>query len=139
MPNVAAQGEGGYYPFHSYGGSVVVKVVVFHANVPLVMTQDPELVARLLMAPDEVDVKEVMAMNGYERVAEMEVAAESSVEALEKAFVMTQNIDESWCKSEGVTALVSDARSSMIGDVFLIDGKFYLVAMVGFCPIKPQL
>ena len=116
----------------------MVKVVVFHANVPLVMTQDPELVARLLMAPDEVDVEDVVAMNGYERVAEMEVAAESSVEALEKAFVMTQNIDESWCKSDGVTALVSDARSSMIGDVFVIDGKSHVVAMVGFRQVKPM-
>jgi len=120
-------------------GSIVVKVVVFHADVPHIMTQDPELVARLLLAPDEADVEEAVSMTGYQRVAEMEVVAESSVEALEKAFVMTQNITEPWCKAAGITALVNDARSSMIGDVFVIDGKSHVVAMVGFRPVKPLL
>jgi hypothetical protein len=115
----------------------VIKVVVFHADVSRVMEQDPELVGRLLLAPDESDVEDVVAMAGYERVAELDVACATSIEALEKAFVMTQNLTDPWCQSPGVNALVKEARSTMIGDVFVIDGKSHVVAMVGFRPVKP--
>ncbi len=68
-------------------------------------------------------------------------------EALEYAFRWTQNISGSWSNKEGDDANDnvevlhykndgSGLRSSMVGDLFTVDGKVFKAAMFGFEEVK---
>ena len=77
---------------------------------------------------------------GYELVATVEGSD------LERAYWLTNNIDSSWSLSPapGVTVLGTlpvrggktyGYRSSMVGDVFQVDGPAFVVASFGFEPL----
>jgi hypothetical protein len=77
---------------------------------------------------------------GYELVATVEGSD------LEQAWNLTNNVNSSWSlePARGVTVLgklsVIDGktyghRSSMVGDVFQVDGGSFVVAGVGFLPL----
>ena len=78
----------------------------------------------------------------YDAVAEVNVDRHSSSalsidDALEVAYSLTQNIESKWIHNEGVSATfdvlaAKGARSSSVGDIFEIDGKFYAAAGCGF-------
>ncbi len=55
--------------------------------------------------------------------------------ALDLTYERTQHFDSEWQHEKGVTLYVEAVRSSMTGDVFVVNGAAYLVAMVGFKPI----
>lgn len=50
----------------------------------------------------------------------------------EKAFELTNHTDHDWTRNKEVTPLVSNPRSTSVGDVFEIDGKFFMVASRGY-------
>ena len=52
---------------------------------------------------------------------------------LDDFYRYTQNIDEAWTKKFGIDA---DYRSSSIGDVFVVDGKVFMVATFGFTQLE---
>ncbi len=54
-------------------------------------------------------------------------------QALEYAFRMTNNIEDSWTKNPGVEAINPfEARSTSVRDFMEIDGTWYKVACAGF-------
>lgn len=73
----------------------------------------------------------------YDHVANLSVNRVDAEDALEVAYMMTQNIESAWIHNEGVFATSEvlergGCKSSSVGDVFEIKGKFYAVAGVGF-------
>lgn len=62
--------------------------------------------------------------------------AEVDSNDLDTAFRDTNHIDKDWIENEGVTSLVSRPRSTSVGDVMEIDGKFFMVASCGFKEMK---
>jgi hypothetical protein len=69
---------------------------------------------------------------------------------LDTTYRNTQNIDESWCEADIVDEFLFDPaksiylaegrRSSMIGDIFLVDGvDAYVVARVGFVKLYEEV
>lgn len=58
--------------------------------------------------------------------------AEVSINDLETAFELTNHIEHNWTHNKGVTPLVSEPRSTSVGDVLEIEKKFYIVAASGF-------
>jgi len=54
---------------------------------------------------------------------------------LEKAFVLTQNIDTNWTNSSEVETELTKVRSTSAGDVLLKNGIYYCVDLVGFFEI----
>lgn len=56
--------------------------------------------------------------------------------ALERAYMKTNSIEEVWWMNQGVFPIVTETRSTSIGDVLELDGKFYAVAMFGFVEIQ---
>ena len=72
---------------------------------------------------------------------DFETVAEIDTDDLEVAFELSNNIRESWVENKGVNltdegkALVKEnggIRSSSVGDVFLKNGNFFVVAGMGF-------
>lgn len=59
-------------------------------------------------------------------------------EDLDDAWVKTNSIDEPWYNSSdvsdfrGMVECDGRARSAMVGDLYVMDGKIYIVAMAGF-------
>jgi len=59
--------------------------------------------------------------------------AKVDTDKLEVAWEKTNHIDDDWRENEEVTVLhAARYRSSMVGDVFEKDEKFYVVAPIGF-------
>lgn len=50
---------------------------------------------------------------------------------LDEAYRLTNHIDKLWWENEGVVAL-RESRSTSIGDVLDLNGKFYVVDRCGF-------
>lgn len=63
------------------------------------------------------------------------VACDINSDQLRDAWQLTQNIEDSWAISSNPMVISTgnmDRRSSMVGDIFEINGKKYVVAMVGY-------
>lgn len=102
------------------------KVTAIHATTPkfnYTGTDDDNLSVRLKVFTDD-----------YKRVASLEVDAETVEEALNKAYRLTNHIDQDWKLNNEVISYVSERnRSTSVGDVFMIGaGALYVVAPFGF-------
>lgn len=62
----------------------------------------------------------------YEHVADVDAPS------LEDVWQLTNHVGGNWNENPEVTMKVEKARSSMVGDVFLIEDTAYQVAVVGF-------
>lgn len=83
---------------------------------------------------DEVIVEHV-AWNGLGKVAKVLVDKNLSVkEKLDKAYMLTQNINDGWWNNELVTNISQEdaLRSTSVEDIMHINGDKYMVDMVGF-------
>ena len=83
---------------------------------------------------DEVIVEHV-AWNGLGKVAKVLVDKSLSVkEKLDKAYMLTQNINDGWWNNELVTNISQEdaLRSTSVEDIMHINGEKYMVDMVGF-------
>ena len=83
---------------------------------------------------DEVIVEHV-AWNGLGKVAKVLVDKSLSVkEKLDKAYMLTQNINDGWWNNELVTKISQEdaLRSTSVEDIMHINGDKYMVDMVGF-------
>ena len=82
---------------------------------------------------DEVIVEHV-AWNGLGKVAKVLVDKSLSVkEKLDKAYMLTQNINDGWWNNELVTNISQEdaLRSTSVEDIMHINGDKYMVDMVG--------
>ena len=62
-----------------------------------------------------------------------EAIAEVASDDLDKAFEVTNTISHFWAENEEVSMLVNKGcRSSSVGDLFQLNGKFYQVMGRGF-------
>lgn len=68
----------------------------------------------------------------YQQVARI------SVDDLERAYYLTQHLENDWTENSLVHALVDRCRSSMVGDIFIRDGILYFVDVVGFREIAKE-
>jgi hypothetical protein len=73
----------------------------------------------------------------YTMVAEVNPESTEINSALEEVYMMTQNIESSWIKNDGVFATFDvlqkgGCKSSSVGDIFEVDGKLYGVDGCGF-------
>ena len=68
---------------------------------------------------------------------EFTLVAEVDTEDLETAYKLTNTIDCYWWENEGVTPLVTNTRSSSMGDVFILNGRAYGVDIFGFKDLGP--
>lgn len=87
---------------------------------------------------DKVIVEHV-AFKGGGKVAEVMVEKNDNVYAqLEKAYMLTQNIENGWWHNENVKNISGkDAvRSTSVEDVMHVKGKKYMVDIVGFKQIN---
>ena len=83
---------------------------------------------------DEVIVEHV-AWNGLGKVAKVLVDKNLSVkEKLDKAYMLTQNINDGWWNNELVTNISQEdaLRSTSVEDIMHINGDKYMVGKVGF-------
>ena len=114
----------------------MMEVKVFHSDMHHVMSVNKKLGLRLLVAPQKDDVEAALRLGSYMPVATVSVDADTPEAALEQAFAKTQNLDGSWCQAPGVLSNANEARSSMVGDMFEVNGRRYVVATVGFVPLS---
>tara|TARA_Y100000004_G_scaffold185532_1_gene235861 strand:+ start:188 stop:493 length:306 start_codon:yes stop_codon:yes gene_type:complete len=87
---------------------------------------------------NEVIVEHV-AWNGLGKVAKVLVDKSLSIkEQLDKAYMLTQNINDGWWNNELVTNISKqDAlRSTGVEDIMHINGEKYMVDIVGFKKIN---
>ena len=71
-------------------------------------------------------------------VAMVEVSAKMSTnEKLEKAFMLTNSINDAWWNNEGVTPMFGDkgCRSTSVGDMILIGTEKYKCDSMGWSKI----
>lgn len=71
-------------------------------------------------------VNDMVAKNGFIHVADVDT------NDLDDAFRLTNNIESSWTENEGVTAHGIRLRSSMVGDIFELNGEKFVCASIGF-------
>lgn len=64
--------------------------------------------------------------------ANYNLVAVVDVDDLEKAFEVTNHIDHDWTKNPHIIMCCGSARSSSVGDVFVVDGVRHVVASSGF-------
>lgn len=57
---------------------------------------------------------------------------------LEKAFRLTNHIDEDWQKNKEVTPTGHSRRSTSVGDILVQDSKHYVVESCGFRELPPE-
>jgi hypothetical protein len=69
------------------------------------------------------------------KLGEYHEAADVATDSLDWAFHQTNNISHVWNLNDDVEALTDCFKSTSVGDVMLKDGRFYVVAPVGFEPI----
>lgn len=100
--------------------------IEFHSN----------LYCQVTLSPTESVVKSLTDLNLYERAGVVIVPKGESSQSLEKAFERTQTIDDSWTINAEVIPMSEAQRSSMVGDVMLVNGKPFVVAMMGFKPLE---
>jgi hypothetical protein len=79
-------------------------------------------------------VREFLTTKGYQRVAVVEGS-------LNDAWRLTNSVEEAWFENrENVTPVFHAAqhgcRSSMVGDLFVIDGEISMVASMGFKKVE---
>lgn len=70
----------------------------------------------------------------HELVAEVEVHSEG-MRALDEAYKLTQNIEESWVKNAFVDAKGTRFRSTHIGDVLVMRNTPYVCAPIGWTKV----
>jgi hypothetical protein len=64
------------------------------------------------------------------------LVAKVDTNSLDHAWQQTNHIDDSWLKNNDVEEFILEARSSKVGDIMKDDdGKFHIVASVGFSQI----
>jgi hypothetical protein len=114
-------------------GSNVIEVY-YHTRDAIEFHQS--LYAQLTISPNEATISEMTRLGLYERAAIVVVPEGADSHNLEIAFEKTQNIDDSWTKNETVIALTDRPRSSMMGDVMVVNGKPFVVSMIGFKPLN---
>lgn len=69
----------------------------------------------------------------YELVAVVETEPHLNFrKELEGAFYYTNHIDSDWTKGDHVLRYWPPCRSSSVGDVFIYDGQFFVVDLIGF-------
>jgi len=73
-----------------------------------------------------------LVMQGRDPHMTYEQVALVDTEDLNKAFELTNNIDSSWTRNPGLVTDKEACRSTSTGDVLKINGKYYLVASIGF-------
>jgi len=88
--------------------------------------ENPALVARLCWRPEEAHVQQAWQDGFYEEVIEVEVEANEDDRStvLEQAFIKTQETGQ--------------FRSTSVGDLLEVDGKFEVVMPFGFMPVDPN-
>jgi hypothetical protein len=109
-----------------------VEIVVYY-HTRAAAEQQPNLYAQATVFPSQETVDSLAKLGFYEKAAVVLAPSDlEAISALEVAYEKTQNIRDSWTKNEGVTAFTEFSRSSMMGDVFVINDKAYTVAAFGF-------
>lgn len=107
------------------------------------------------MAEKTVYVHHVQQNGNFHHVASIEVDPKmSDMEALEYAFRWTNNVEGSWsrpnlpnnsdanpavrviAKLPKVNGEVRGLRSSMMGDIFMVNDNIYLCAAIGWKPLE---
>ncbi len=90
-------------------------------------------------------LKEQTFPKGFTHVADVEIpdlasSKESQIANLQAfAFQSTNHIQDSWTTNDSVFSITQNPRSTSVGDVIEIEGKYYEVASCGFEEIKVQL
>jgi hypothetical protein len=71
------------------------------------------------------------------RAGALRHVADVHAATLEAAYCASQNLYETWIDTDGVVrrSRATTARSTMIGDVLVQDGKAFVVAAQGFLPL----
>ena len=95
------------------------KVKVYHYDM-----QNPGLVARLCLRPEEPHVQQAWQDDDYECVVEMELEETDDSTILEQAFIKTQE--------------TGAFRSTSVGDLIEVDGTFHAVMPFGFLQVDPR-
>lgn len=108
-------------------------VKVHYWNFPYNHQLSPGLVFEVMQAKEDV-CKEVW--QGKWKPANYVLAAEVQCNGLEDAFRLTNTIDSFWFAGNQVKALNDQKRSSSMGDIFEMDGKYYICARFGFEEIE---
>ena len=80
------------------------------------------------------DEKKMIDQLGNQKLADFEEVAKVNTDNLNMAYELTQHINQSWDKNCDVK-VIKTSRSSSMGDVFYLNGKFYGVAATGFVEI----
>jgi hypothetical protein len=83
---------------------------------------------------EKASVKSNIFTEEYDRVANLEIDAETIEEALNKAYKLTNHIDQDWKLNKEVKSYLRERnRSTSVGDVFMVGaGTHYVVAQFGF-------
>lgn len=71
-------------------------------------------------------VESLINQGMYQKVALVET------KDLDKAFELTNHIDQDWTENKGVTPLKLMNRSSSVGDIFVLDNEAYIIKSLGF-------
>lgn len=84
------------------------------------------------------DKAESFSSDTFLKVAEVLVPDGDVEEALEIAFSKTNTDYMAWWEKDGVKAEMIEIRSTSVGDVIEMNGKYYAVARIGFeeIPVK---
>jgi len=68
------------------------------------------------------------------------LVAKVDTNSLDHAWQQTNHIDDSWLKNPDVEEFILEARSSKVGDIMKDEnGKYHIVASIGFTPIEDSL
>jgi hypothetical protein len=95
-------------------------------------TEQRDLYLDLTLSPKPEQVEKLASLGFYDKVALVSApAGDTPTAPLEAAFSHTQNIDTSWSRNVNVVAL-DETRSSMVGDVMVVDGEAHVVSGFGF-------
>ena len=112
------------------------KVDVYHCDIEALVNKGMDTLQVMVFGKEEA-IAASDKVGAYNHAGTVYVDDNSTtMEALSAAYEKTQNVEAPWQDNEGVDCHVRRARSSMVGDVMIIDNKAYAVKSIGFAGIK---
>lgn len=109
------------------------RIVVHHLDIVAAREREPDAllgVMRPVPTPRPDAVQRLWVAGLYTPVAD--IVLDGDPAACESAWRLTQNVDAPWTANPRAGALAKDARSSMVGDLFFVDGAARVAVPAGF-------
>lgn len=109
-----------------------MSITIYHIQRPN-SEEDRERYLNIIMMPSQSLIKESVLLNEYKKIAKI------NTNDLNKAYELSNSIENYWGENKEVVLYEERNRSSSIGDIFIKNDKVYFVNVLGFEQLSDEI